>query len=39
MVDTLNFTVGQILALPVTVERVEAMTRQDPSLCHICSYV
>ena len=38
-VDTLNFTVGQILALPVTVERVEAMTRQDPSLRCICSYV
>ena len=38
-VDSLNFTVGQILALPVTVERVEALTHQDPLLHRVCSYV
>ena len=37
--NTLNFTVGQILALPVTVEHVEAMTRQDPLLHRVYSYV
>ena len=38
-VNTLNFIVGQILALPVTVKHVEALTHHDPLLHRVCSYV
>ena len=37
--DTSYFTIGQIQALPVTVERVETATRQDPLLSSVCHYV